>query len=75
MIPEQTTAGNTSGGYFCSDCKGFFKEYDELINHKCPETGFIFNSVEHLDATSNGRFSLQSVKALERGAARTARKG
>lgn len=53
--------------HICSSCKKEFKTEKEYLNHKCEKTGFKPTQVEHLDKLSNGKFSLQSKKALERG--------
>ena len=54
----------------CGQCEKSFNSSEDYLQHTCEQTGFKPNTVEHLDATSNGQFSKQSQKALERGEAR-----
>lgn len=54
----------------CAQCEKKFNSYEEYLDHTCGKTGFKPNTVEHLDATSGGKFSQQSLKARERGKAR-----
>ena len=54
----------------CSPCGKEFKSNEEYLKHKCKKTGFTPTDVEHFDALSGGRFSLQSKAALARGEAR-----
>ena len=57
----------------CGACGKVFEgkteeEANELyLKHVCEKTGFTPTQVEHFDALSGGRFSLQSEKALLRG--------
>jgi len=57
----------------CGPCGEVFKGKTEeeanakYLKHKCKKTGFTPTDVEHYDALSNGRFSLQSKAALARG--------
>ena len=60
--------------HICVACKKKFKTYEDYLNHVCEKTGHKPNTAEHLDATSNGQFSRQSTKALERGEAKKAKK-
>ena len=55
---------------FCGACGKEFKTNEEYLNHTCEKTGYKPTQIEHLDALSNGRFSLQSKAALARGEAR-----
>jgi len=54
----------------CSPCGKVFKSNEAYLKHKCKATGFTPRDIEHFDALSNGRFSLQSKAALARGKAR-----
>jgi len=54
----------------CSPCGKVFKDKKEYLDHVCAKTGFKPTQVEHFDALSGGRFSLQSKAALARGEAR-----
>lgn len=54
----------------CGTCGNQFPSEAIYLKHVCV-TGFTPATVEHLDATSGGRFSLQSAAALARGAAKT----
>lgn len=54
---------------FCGVCGLECSNTEEYLNHKCT-TGFKPTDVEHLDATSGGRFSLQAEKAKARGTAK-----
>jgi len=54
----------------CGACGKVFKSDATYLKHKCKMTGFTPCDIEHFDALSNGRFSLQSKKALARGEAR-----
>lgn len=51
----------------CGTCKKEYKTHSGYLKHTCNKTGHKPNTVEHLDATSGDRFSLQSQKALKRG--------
>lgn len=55
---------------YCGTCKKECKDRDEYLKHKCEVTGFKPDTVDHLNATSNGKFSQQSAKAIERGNAK-----
>jgi hypothetical protein len=55
--------------HLCSVCENEFDSEEEYIAHKCT-TGFTPADVEHQDALTGGKFSLQAEKALERGEAR-----
>jgi len=60
----------------CSPCGKMFESNEAYLKHKCKATGFTPTQVEHFDALSGGRFSLQSKEALKRGAAsKKAKKG
>jgi hypothetical protein len=59
-----------TGNYICGNCYESFSSWEEMAKHVCPSTGFPFDSSDHLDATSNGQFSKQSVMAQKRGADR-----
>ena len=54
----------------CGPCGKVFDSNEEYLKHKCPKTGFNPTQIEHQDALSGGRFSLQSKAALARGEAR-----
>ena len=54
----------------CGQCNKEFKDDEVYLKHKCEKTGFTPTQPEHFDATSGGRFSLQSKAALARGAKR-----
>ena len=54
----------------CGPCGQKFNSWNEYFKHNCPKTGFNPTQVEHEDALSRGRFSLQSKAALARGDAR-----
>jgi hypothetical protein len=54
----------------CGACGKKFKTNEGYLRHKCKATGFTPRDVEHFDALSSGRFSLQSKAALARGKAR-----
>ena len=56
----------------CGPCGKVFKDNVAYLKHKCPKTGFNPTQIEHQDALSRGRFSLQSQAALKRGAVRKA---
>ena len=51
----------------CEPCGQSFENENQYLKHECPTTGFVPSSVEHLDITSEGRFSKQSQEALKRG--------
>lgn len=53
----------------CSVCSGEFATEAEYLDHVCT-TGFTPKDVEHQDALTGGRFSLQAVEAQKRGAER-----
>ena len=53
--------------HICGTCKKEYKTPEGYLKHICKETGHKPDTVEHLDATSGGRFSLQSQKAVARG--------
>ena len=55
--------------HICGACGKEFKTEKGYLNHKCKKTGYTPTDIEHLDELSNGRFSLQSKKAQERGEA------
>jgi len=57
----------------CGACGKEFKTNAGYLKHKCGKTGFTPTQVEHFDALSGGRFSLQSQAALKRGAERKAK--
>ncbi len=59
-----------TASYICGNCQQTFDEWEQMAKHICKATGFSFDSVEHLDATSNGQFSKQSIEAQKRGAER-----
>ena len=52
---------------YCGTCGEGFASDKEYLDHICKKTGFRAGSIEHLDATSNGRFSMISKAALKRG--------
>ena len=54
----------------CSPCQEVFEDNEAYLKHKCSKTGFKPTQVEHFDALTGGRFSLQSQAALKRGAIR-----
>jgi len=54
----------------CCACGKEFKDNKAYLKHKCDKTGFTPTDVEHFDALSGGKFSLQSQAALDRGKAR-----
>ena len=54
----------------CGACGKVFKSDEAYLKHKCKMTGFTPCDVEHFDALSGNRFSLQSKAAIARGAAR-----
>ena len=54
----------------CGACREEFKNNEAYLKHKCKKTGFTPTQVEHFDALSGGRFSLQSKAALARGETR-----
>lgn len=56
----------------CGQCE-FQGSSEEYLAHKC-NTGFKPTDIKHQDALTDGRFSKQSEKALERGAARKGEK-
>lgn len=58
----------------CGQCNKEFKDNEAYLKHKCEKTGFTPTQPEHFDATSGGRFSLQSKAALARGEAKKAEK-
>ena len=62
IINKQTTMAK------CGVCE-FKGSTEEYLKHKC-STGFKPTDIKHQDALTNGRFSKQSEKALERGEAR-----
>lgn len=53
----------------CSTCEKTYDTVAKYLSHKC-STGFKPTQIEHQDALTNGAFSKQSEKALERGEAR-----
>jgi len=53
----------------CGTCDGEYGSEKEYLAHTCT-TGYKPATVEHLDSTSGGRFSLASAAALKRGEAR-----
>lgn len=53
----------------CGACENSFESYNAYEEHVCEKSGFTPSEVEHQDALTNGRFSRQAEKALERGAA------
>ena len=53
--------------HFCGTCGGDYDSQAKYLAHVCNQTGHKPATFEHLDATSDGQFSLQSAKALERG--------
>ena len=60
----------TNSEVTCSPCGKVFKDNEAYLKHKCAKTGFTPTQIEHQDALSGGRFSLQSKAALARGEAR-----
>jgi len=54
----------------CGACGKEFTTNAGYLKHKCSKTGFNPTQVEHFDALTSGRFSLQSQAALARGEAR-----
>jgi hypothetical protein len=52
----------------CGVCE-FKGSTEEYLKHKC-STGFKPTDIKHQDALTDGRFSKQSAKAIERGEAR-----
>ena len=54
----------------CSPCQEVFEDNEAYLKHKCSKTGFKPTQVEHFDALTGGRFSMQSKAALARGEAR-----
>ena len=54
----------------CGPCGKEFKTNEGYLKHKCKKTGFKPTQIEHQDALTGGRFSLQSKVAFARGAAR-----
>lgn len=61
---------NKSTKVKCSPCGKVFDSNEGYLKHKCKATGFKPTQVEHFDALSGGRFSLQSKAALARGEAK-----
>jgi len=57
----------------CGPCGKVFKSNEAYLKHKCEKTGFNPTQIEHQDALTGGRFSLQSKAALARGAKRAAK--
>lgn len=60
----------TEQKHICGACGTDYNTEKEYCNHICSATGFKPNTVEHLDATSGGKFSIQSAEALKRGKAK-----
>ena len=58
----------------CGACGKEWKTNEGYLKHICSKTGFKPTQIEHQDALTNGRFSLQSKAALARGEARKAAK-
>ena len=56
--------------HVCGACKAVFPSEAKYLDHTCETTGFSPVDVEHQDALTDGEFSKQSEKALERGEAR-----
>ena len=54
----------------CAECELEYANVADYLAHVCEQTGHKPTEVEHQDALTNGAFSKQSEKALERGAAR-----
>jgi len=54
----------------CGACGEVFKSKKEYSNHVCKVTGKKANTIEHLDAQTNGRYSMQAKAALKRGEAK-----
>lgn len=53
----------------CGACNNSFASYNAYETHVCSKSGFTPSEVEHQDKLTNGRFSRQAAKAIERGAA------
>ena len=53
--------------YTCCPCGEVFKTLEDYLKHTCKKTGFTPRDIEHVDATSGGRFSKVSASALARG--------
>lgn len=58
----------------CGACEQEFEDEQTYLDHACSKTSYTPKDAEHQDALTNGQFSLQSQKALERGAARKKKK-
>lgn len=55
--------------HICGTCEKEFATEADYLKHKCV-TGHKPTDIEHQDVLTNGAFSRQSTKALERGDAR-----
>lgn len=53
--------------YICGVCDKEFEDDEHYRKHICKVTGFRADTVEHLDATSSGKFSIQAEEARKRG--------
>lgn len=58
------------GQHICGACLGTFTGEAAYNGHVCQKTGYTPVDVQHQDALTEGKFSLQAAEAQKRGAER-----